>query len=347
MHIEKVTSSRISAVDFDQLKFGQEFSDHMLVCHFDGKNWLEPKIQPYGPFEVQPALHIFHYGQAIFEGMKAFKTDAGEVVLFRPEMNFKRFNASADRMCMPQVPEHIFMDGLKALVDLDRDWVPSETGRSLYLRPFMFASSNFIKADASEAFTFMIICSPTASYFSGEVRLKVEKKYTRAAQGGTGFAKAAGNYAASFYPVRSARAEGFTQILWTDGKDHEYVEECGTMNMMFIKEGVLITPPLSDSILPGITRDSILTLAKAMGLKVEERKVSLTEVREAYVAGTLTEAFGVGTAAVVSPVNQITLDELNMKFEHGPNSWALRLKTHLQDIQQGRVDDAYGWIQSV
>lgn len=340
-------NSRLKDVNFDNLLFGQEFTDHMLVCEFDGEEWLEPEIKPYGPISVDPSLHILHYGQAIFEGMKAFKDATGKVSMFRPEENFNRFNASAERMCMPQLPPSVFMDGLKELLRLESGWVPAEEGRSLYLRPLMFGSSNFIKADASERYTFMIICSPTASYFSGEVRLKVEEKYTRAAAGGTGFAKAAGNYAASFYPVKSARKEGYTQILWTDGLEHKYFEECGTMNMFFRIDDTLVTPALTDSILPGITRKSIIQLARDKGVSVEERKVSVEEVFTAYSEGRLKEAFGVGTAAVVSPVNQITLNNQNLDFTHDENSYALVLKKIIQDIQQGRLEDHYNWMVTI
>ena len=266
MDIQKIASSRLQEVDFNTIPFGKLFSDHMLVCEYEDGHWKEAKIKPYGPFPVLPGMQVFHYGQAVFEGMKAYKDTEGAIWLFRPTDNHKRLNQSCERLDMPAIPEAIFMEGLTELLRLDAGWVPQGEEMALYIRPFMFASGEQISAKPSGRYTFMIITSPVTAYYKGEVKVKIEEKYSRSASGGTGYAKAAGNYAGAFYPARLAQKEGYTQLIWTDAATHSYIEESGTMNIMFRLGNTLVTPPLSDRILAGITRDSILTLARERGL---------------------------------------------------------------------------------
>lgn len=299
MKITKTTQSRIKDVDFSNLVFGTQFTDHMLIAEYSDGSWSEPEIKPYGPLSFTPAMHTLHYGQAIFEGQKAYYMENGEIGIFRPEANAKRLNHSARRMFMPEFPEEWFVDGIKALVDIDREWVPKAENHSLYLRPFMFGSSEFVAARPAEKFIFCIIMSPVGPYYAGDVKVKVEETYTRSAAGGVGSTKCAGNYGGAFYATDQARQEGYTQVIWTDHANHELVEESGTMNVAFVIDDTFITPPLSERILAGITRDSILTLLRDRGImKVEERPVKVEEVIKAAQEGRLQEAFGMGTAAV-------------------------------------------------
>ena len=347
MKISKTTHSKIDSIDFNNLPFGTVFSDHMLICNYKVGKWGESEISPYGPIPVSPGMQVLHYGQAIFEGMKAFKNEDDKVLLFRKEENFKRFNKSSVRLSIPEIPEDIFMNGLDKLISLDSDWCKNKEGYSLYIRPFVFASGECIKASSSEQFTFIIITSPTTTYYAGEVNVVIEEEYTRAPQGGVGFAKAAGNYAASFYPTKQANAKGFTQLIWTDAKEHKYIEESGTMNIWFRIGEKLITPSLSDSILGGITRDSIITLAESSGIVVEQRRILITEIVEAYNKGTLKEAFGTGTAVTVNPIKSITFREDKMELRTQEDSFALKLKTELQGIQKGSIVDIRNWTSKV
>ena len=347
MKITKTTHSKIDSIDFNNLPFGTVFSDHMLICNYKDGKWGESEISPYGPIPVSPGMQVLHYGQAIFEGMKAFKNEDDKVLLFRKEENFKRFNKSSVRLSIPEIPEDIFMNGLDKLISLDSVWCKNKEGYSLYIRPFVFASGECIKASSSEQFTFIIITSPTTTYYAGEVNVVIEEEYTRAPQGGVGFAKAAGNYAASFYPTKQANAKGFTQLIWTDAKEHKYIEESGTMNIWFRIGEKLITPSLSDSILGGITRDSIITLAESSGIVVEQRKILITEIVEAYNKGTLKEAFGTGTAVTVNPIKSITFREDKMELRTQEDSFALKLKTELQGIQKGSIVDIRNWTSKV
>lgn len=347
MKISKTTHSKIDSIDFNNLPFGTVFSDHMLICNYKDGKWGESEISPYGPIPVSPGMQVLHYGQAIFEGMKAFKNEDDKVLLFRKEENFKRFNKSSVRLSIPEIPEDIFMNGLDKLISLDSDWCKNKEGYSLYIRPFVFASGECIKASSSEQFTFIIITSPTTTYYAGEVNVVIEEEYTRAPQGGVGFAKAAGNYAASFYPTKQANAKGFTQLIWTDAKEHKYIEESGTMNIWFRIGEKLITPSLSDSILGGITRDSIITLAESSGIVVEQRRILITEIVEAYNKGTLKEAFGTGTAVTVNPIKSITFREDKMELKNQEDSFALKLKTELQGIQKGSIVDIRNWTSKV
>ena len=272
MKIVKTSHSRLKSTDFSDLPFGRVFSDHMLICNYKDGGWQEPEILPYGPIPMNPGSQVLHYGQSIFEGMKAFKNSNNEVLFFRKDQNFNRLNKSAVRMSIPVIPKDIFMNGIYQLLALDSEWCISEEGYSLYIRPFIFASSDSVKASSSEEFRFIIITSPTTTYYPGDVNLLFEEHYTRASKGGVGFAKAAGNYAATFYPTKLANSKGFQQVVWMDSNEHKYIEECGTMNIFFRIGDKLITPKVSDSILEGITRDSIITLSKKRDARNSERE---------------------------------------------------------------------------
>jgi branched-chain amino acid aminotransferase len=304
MVIRPIQKSKIESVDFDNLSFGTIFSDHMFVCDYADGAWSEPEIIPYAPIQLDPSASALHYGQAIFEGMKAYKDDHGEVWLFRPDQNIKRLNKSAERLAIPQFPEDVFLEGLHKLIDLDSDWVQSGVGNSLYIRPFMFASEACVQASPAKEYRIMIICAPVSSYYnSGEVRVKFAEKYSRSADGGVGYAKAAGNYGAQFFPTSLAQAEGFQQIIWTDAKTHEYLEEAGTMNIFFRVNDTLLTAPISDRILDGITRKSLIQIAEDKGIDVQVRPVSVKEIVEAAKNGSLKEIFGAGTAATINPIS--------------------------------------------
>lgn len=347
MKITKTTNSRLNSTDFSNLPFGTVFSDHMLICNFKHGKWGAPEVLPYGPISIAPGAKVLHYGQSVFEGMKAFKNSNNEVLLFRKEENYKRINRSAVRLSIPEIPEDIFMNGLDELLSLDNEWCKADEGYSLYIRPFIFASSEGVKASASEEYTFMIITSPSTKYYAGEMNVVVEEHFTRAPKGGVGSAKAAGNYAASFYPTKKANANGFKQVIWTDSVEHKYIEESGTMNVWFRIGDKLITPELSDSILGGITRDSVLELAKHNGIEVEERRVLVAEIVEAYKSSNLKEAFGTGTAVTVHPIDSITFRDDKMKITTVEDSFALKLKQQLQGIQKGKMEDIFSWNSKV
>lgn len=346
--IHPTTQSRINELDLDNLVFGHTFADHMFVADFDGKEWTDLRIVPYGDMPFKPALMPLHYGQAIFEGMKAYKAEDGEVLVFRPYENARRLNRSAHRLCMAEIPEDIFMCGLTELLRLDAKWVPQRDNYSLYIRPFMFATDEYIGVSPSKTYRFIIFNCPVGAYYSKPVKVKVETEYVRAAPGGTGAAKCAGNYAASLYPAKLAQEAGYDQLIWTDGKEHKYVEEAGTMNFMFIIDGKLVTPAVSDSILDGITRKSIVQIAKDWGMQVEERKVSVDELIEGIKNGRLQEAFGAGTAAVVSPIYAIGYEGVDYNLpEIKADSFANRVKRHLDDIKYGRVADPHEWVYQI
>ena len=345
IHIEKTSTSRLPQVDFSNLEFGQTFSDHMFVADYANGEWQTPEIVPFQNFSLSPANPALHYGQAIFEGLKAYKNEDGEISIFRPEANLRRLNISADRLCMPAFPEEVFMEGLKELLRLDTDWIPTTAGSSLYIRPFMFATGEFLGVRPSDTYRFAIITCPVNAYYSSPLRVKVEETYARAVEGGFGFAKAAGNYAGSLYPAKKAAEEGYHQLLWTDGKTHQYFEESGTMNLMFIINNTLITPALSTSILAGVTRDTIIQIAKDKGLPVEERKVSVAEVMEAAQNGTLQEAFGCGTAAVISHIETIGYRGTDYQLPPVANrQYSPALAQELNDIRTGKKADVHGWV---
>jgi branched-chain amino acid aminotransferase len=344
MKITKTQISNFNKVDFNKLKFGRVFSDHMAVCKFSNGKWGEPQILPYQPLKINPGTHVFHYGQAVFEGMKAYKDKNENTLLFRPIENYKRLNKSAKRMCIPQIEQSIFMDSLTNLLKVDDKWISRIENQSLYIRPFIIATSEFIRATPSEEYTFCIITSPTDKYYAGESNLKIEEGYSRAFDGGTGFAKAAGNYAAAFSPTENAKKQGFTQVIWTDATSHKYIEESGTMNIMFVINNKIITPSLNNNILAGITRDSIIQLAKENNIEVVERKISIDDLVEAYEQKSLTEVFGVGTAVTVNSINSITFRDKKMCFQTNKNSIAILLKKQLLKIQFGEIEDKYNWI---
>ncbi|GAC1369745.1 MAG: branched-chain amino acid aminotransferase [Hymenobacter sp.] len=345
---QRTTASRLTQLAPEQLEFGKFFADHMLVVDYRDGEWQEAQIVPFGDFTVSPANSALHYGQAIFEGMKAYHQADGSVGLFRPLDNWARFNTSAERMCMPTVPEDLFMQGLRELLRVDAAWVPTRPGYSLYIRPFMFATDGFIGVRPSESYRFIIFTCPVGLYFSKPVRVRFEQKYVRSAEGGAGFAKNAGNYGAAMYPTKLAQQEGYNQLIWTDASEHQYVEESGTMNAVFVIDGRVVTPALSTSILDGVTRRSVLQLARDMGLTVEERKVSSREIMEALAAGKLEEAFGVGTAATIAPIATIGYEGHDYDLpEVGPTAFSKRVSAALDAIRTGEGADPHSWMVRV
>ena len=347
MKIKKIETSRINEVDFTNLEFGAVFTDHMFSCDYINGEWVNPEIIPYQPISVSPASRVFHYGQACFEGMKAYKDINNKIWLFRPDENYKRIIKSSLRLAMPEFPENLFFEGLNNLLKLDSDWIKSGLGNSLYIRPFIFATEGSINATEANQYKFMIICAPASSYYSGEVRVKIEKSFSRAAKGGVGYAKAAGNYAAQFYPTTLAKNEGFQQIIWTDSSNHEYVEEAGTMNLFFRIGNKLITAPTSDSILDGVTRKSLIQIAKDQGIEVEVRPIKVEELIDAAKNKTLLEIFGSGTAVVVLPIKGFGYENSKYELIQKENSWAIMLKNKLNNIQYNLIEDPYNWTVEV
>ena len=347
MKVTRVQETKINSVDFENLVFGKTFTDHMFLCHFRDGKWQTPEIKPYQALTLDPSASVFHYGQAVFEGMKAFKDDNEKVWLFRPEENFKRINLSAKRLQIPEFPESYFFEGLNTILQLDQEWVRPGSGNSLYVRPFVFASQPSVQASASMEYTFMIICAPVKSYYSGgEINVLIAEEYSRAANGGVGYAKAAGNYAAQFYPTSEALKKGFQQIIWTDASTHEYLEEAGTMNIFFKINGTLVTSPTNDRILDGITRKSIIAIAKHEGIPVEERPIKISELKEAHKNGSLEEVFGTGTAVVVLPIHSFSHQETAYTLPK-QTPLALKLKEKLVGIQYNASEDTFGWRQAV
>ncbi|NNE78621.1 MAG: branched-chain amino acid aminotransferase [Pricia sp.] len=345
--IEQVKTSKIHQVDFDNLAFGTVFTDHMLVCDFKKGNWETPKIMPYQPISLEPSAKILHYGQSIFEGMKAYKDNDDQIWLFRPLDNHKRLNISAKRMAIPELPEEHFMEGLKTLLELDQKWIPQKDGSSMYIRPFVFASGKGFHASPADEYKFIICLAPSGSYFSGKVKVLIEEKYSRSANGGVGFAKAGGNYAGQFYPTQLAIKKGYNQVIWTDDNNHEYIEEAGAMNIFIRINDTLLTGPTSDRILDGITRKSILQIAEDEGISTEVRKITVSEVVEAAKNGSLKEMFGAGTAAVVSPISTFGFRDVDYDLPELTESYAMRLKKRITDIQYNRAEDPFGWRYKV
>lgn len=343
LHIEKIAKSKISDINFNNLSFGQIFTDHMFECDFENGEWKNPQIKPYQALSLDPSAKVFHYGQAVFEGMKAYKDDSDDIWLFRPEQNQERINISAERLDMPAFPKNLFFEGLISLLKMDSEWVKNGEDSALYIRPFMIATEHCVSASSSTNYKFMIICSPVQSYYSGEVQVVFADKYSRAADGGVGYAKAAGNYAASFYPTKLANKEGFQQVVWTDSNTHEFLEEAGVMNVFFRVNDTLLTAPTSERILDGITRKSIIKFAEDKGIKVEVRPVRVTEIIEAARKGELLEMFGAGTAAVVSPINAFSNKGENFKLPKVENSYASFIKKGITDIQKNKAEDKFGW----
>ncbi len=345
MIIQKSENLRISSFDPDNFTFGENFADHMVICEYENGKWGEPKIMPYGPLQFSPAMMGINYGQACFEGMKAYKDKDGEVFLFRPDKNFTRINKSASRLAMPEITEEMFIGGLKALVDLDRAWVPHGEGVSLYIRPLIFATEEVLKARISEKYMFAIVATPAKLYYTEPVSVKIADYYSRAANGGVGSAKAAGNYAASFYPTKMAMEEGFDQIVWTDDSTHQFFEESGTMNVFVRINDVLYTPPTSEKILNGVTRDSFIQIAQSMQMDVRVEPISVDMVMEAQNNGTLREMFGVGTAVVTTVFKSFGFKDKKYELPElsDEESYALTIKNKLTSIQANLCEDPFGW----
>lgn len=346
--VQKAPHSRISELDLDNIQFGKIYSDHMFMAEYANGQWNDLRIVPYGNLSISPANTTLHYAQSIFEGLKAYRADNGDVLVFRPEANARRLNKSAVRMCIPEIPEDMFMTAMTELIKLDRQWVPGRPGTSLYIRPVVFGMDPYVGIRPSSTFLFLIITSPVGGYYSKPVKVKVETRFTRAAPGGTGAAKTAGNYAAALYPMVLGQQQGYDQLLWTDAREHAYFEESGTMNVMFLIGNKLVTAPTGDTILDGVTRNSVLTLAREWGYVVEERKVSVKEVIDAIKAGTLQEAFGVGTAATIAHISTIGFEEVDYELPAiETRKLSGKLLTTLDDIKYGKVEDTHGWIYRI
>lgn len=342
--ITKAEGSRLTVTDFSKLPFGKVFTDHMFLCDYADGEWKNARIEPYGPIPMSPAISALHYGQAIFEGIKAYRLPDGSISIFRPDKNLIRFNKSADRMAMPTVPEEIFIQGMAELIKVDEQWVPNQDDYALYIRPFMYATDPYLGVKASDSYTFAILTTPTGPYYNTPLNVKIETEYTRADDGGVGYAKTAGNYARSLYPFEQAKKEGFDQLLWTDAQTHEFIEEAGTANLMFVINGKLTTPSVRSTVLDGVTRDTILTLAKEQGVTVEERRVSVKELVEGVGNGTLTEAFACGTAATVTHIASMnyqgkTYTLPGVETRKVSNS----VGKALNDIKYGLAEDKFGW----
>ncbi|MEN0056679.1 MAG: branched-chain amino acid aminotransferase [Mucilaginibacter sp.] len=342
--ITKTTHSRLAETDFDNLPFGKTFSDHMFVADYADGEWKNFQVIPYGEIGLSPAISALHYGQAFFEGLKAYKHADGKVTIFRPDKNAIRFNKSAERLCMPTLPEEVFLQSMAAVVDIDRDWVPSKANHALYIRPFMFATDPYLGVTPSSTYKYMVLAGPVGPYFSKTLRVKIETYYTRAAEGGMGFAKAAGNYGSSMLPARKATEEGFDQLIWTDAKEHKYIEEMGAANAMFVLDGKLITAEAKDTILDGVTRDTVIALAKEWGIPVETRKVSVAEIIEGAKNGKLTDAFGAGTAATIASVGSISVDgEEYFLSDPKTREFSQKVLATLDAVKYGNAPDTYGW----
>jgi branched-chain amino acid aminotransferase len=348
INISKVEKSKLNDINLENIPFGKYFTDHMLEVDYEDGEWKTPEIKPYQPLLLSPATAALHYGQAIFEGIKAYKNADGEAYIFRPHDNFKRFNISAERMQMPQVPEDIFMEGMRMLIELDKNWIPQMEDHSLYIRPFMFSSDEMIGVKPSDKYKFMILLSPTGPYYSTPMRIYVEEKYVRAVPGGVGYAKAAGNYGGAMYATAQAKLKGYDQVLWTDAYEHKYVQECGTMNVFFIIGNTAITPNLDEgTILAGVTRNSTMVLLQEMGFKVEERALSIDDIIDAHKAGILYEVFGTGTAATISFIKELRYKDYIMEFNTDEWKTAPAIKTKLNAIRYGQLPDTYEWMYKI
>jgi branched-chain amino acid aminotransferase len=346
--ITRVSTSRLTEALRENSEFGSTFSDHMFVADWEVGSWKQPQIVPFGPISFSPALTPFHYGQAIFEGFKAHRTPNGGAALFRPRENFARMNRSAARLAMPEIPEPLFLEGVKELVRLDHDWIPHREGGALYIRPTYFGIDDTLLVRPANRFRLIVMTCPVGPYFAQPIRLLAEERFVRAFPGGTGDSKAAGNYAGGLLAARLAQEKGFHNVLWLDGVERRFVEESGVMNIFFVLDGKAITPPLSGTILPGVTRNSALTLLREMGILAEERQISIDEILSAHAAGKLTEAFGAGTAAIVAPIACIRYRERDLQFPAvADSSVAARLRARLVAIQTGREPDTRDWLLPV
>lgn len=352
IRIEKTTTPKEKPTDESKLGFGHVFTDHMFVMNYDaGQGWHDARIVPYGEISLSPAAMCLHYGQEIFEGLKAYRTADGSIQLFRPDENFKRMNTSAERMVIPQIDEAFMLDALKKLVELEKDWVPHSEGTSLYIRPFIFATDPYVGVKPANHYMLMIILSPSGAYYStglNPVKIYVEEKYVRAVRGGTGFAKTAANYAISLKGQDEAHNQDYEQVLWLDGVEQKYVEEVGSMNIFFVIDGEVITPQLTGSVLPGITRKSAIEICRKKGYKVTERRIAIDEIAKAYDEGKLDEVFGTGTAAVISPVGHLKWGDKIMEINNNQiGKISHLLYETLTGIQWGKLPDEFGWIVKV
>jgi branched-chain amino acid aminotransferase len=348
IQVQKAETSKLNSLNLENIPFGKYFSDHMLEADFEDGEWKNVEIKPYQPLLLAPSNAALHYGQAIFEGIKAYRHSNGDAFIFRPHDNFKRFNISAERMQMPSVPEEIFIEGMRQLIEMDKAWIPARQDHSLYIRPFMFASDEVIGVKPSDRYKFMIILSPTGPYYAAPMSIYVEEKYVRAVPGGVGYAKAAGNYGAAMYATAEAKKKGYDQVLWMDALEHKYIQECGTMNVFFIIGNSAVTPDLLDgTILAGVTRNSVMQMLKDMGLNVEERHISIDEITDAYKAGALKEVFGTGTAATISLIKELRYKEMEMSFDVEQWKTAPEIKRKLSAIREGTEPDTHKWLYKV
>lgn len=345
--IHRVAESQLPGVDITNIEFGKAHTDHVFQAEFQDGQWVNAQIKPFEPIVLSPFALVLHYGQAVFEGLKAFQRLDGKIGIFRPSKNWSRLNRSLERMAMPTIPKELFMEGLTALVDIERAWVPGNPDHSLYLRPLVFATEGRLGVKISDTYLFQIQASPVGPFYAKNLSLKVETEYVRAAKGGVGYAKCAGNYGAAFLPTKLARDAGFDQVLWTDSKEHMYVEESGTMNVMFIIDDALVTPPPSTSILAGVTRETLLKLAPQFGLRPEERPISLDELEARLEDGSLKEAFGAGTAAVVAPIEHIYLRGRDHYIPVDPGDIKFKMKNYLEQLRKGAIPDPHGWNEVV
>jgi branched-chain amino acid aminotransferase len=346
--VTKVERSKLHDISMENIPFGKYFTDHMLEADYENGEWKNVEIKPYQPLLLSPSLASLHYGQAIFEGIKAYKNPSGEAFIFRPYDNFKRFNISAERMEMPTVPEEIFIEGMRKLIELDKNWIPAKPDHSLYIRPFMFASDEVIGVKPSDSYKFIIILSPTGPYYAAPMRIYVEETYVRAVAGGAGFAKNAGNYGAAMKATAEAKKKGYDQVLWTDAAEHKFVQEIGTMNVFFIIGDKIITPGIDQgTILEGVTRMSVITILKEMGFSVEERLLNIDEVMEAHRAGTLREVFGTGTAATISMIRELRYKDYVMEFDTEKWTVSPEVKKRMNEIREGKVADRHSWLVKV
>jgi branched-chain amino acid aminotransferase len=344
IQVNQTTHSRLAETDFSNLPFGKIFTDHMFLCDYKDGQWQNARIVPYGAIPMFPSISGLHYGQQIFEGIKAYKHADGNIVIFRPDKNWERFNKSAVRMAMPEVPKELFMQSMAELIKLDAAWVPAKQDHSLYIRPFMYATDPYIGVKPADTYTYAVLTCPAGKYYSKAINVKIETSFTRADDGGVGFAKTGGNYARSLYPFEIAKYEGFDQLIWTDAQTHEYIEEAGTANLLFVLDGKLVTPSVRTTVLDGVTRDTLIQLAKDAGIEVEERRVSVKEVIEGIANGKLTEAFAAGTAATVTQIGEIGFDGKRYPLsDPASRTVSNSLAKKLDDIKYGMCSDTFGW----
>jgi branched-chain amino acid aminotransferase len=345
--INPTENSKISDFDPNNISFGKIFTDHMFICDYYDNQWNDPRIVPFGKIPMSPTLSALHYGQSIFEGMKAYKTPNGEITLFRPEENLNRLNRSADRMSMPHLPKELFMEALSKLVNLDKDWIPSSVGSSLYIRPFMFATDDFLGVKSSDNYSFMIYACPVSSYYAGNIKVKIEEHYTRAAAGGVGSAKCAGNYAASLFPRNLAQKDGFDQVLWTDGITHTKLEETGTSNIFVVTKNGVYTPNLTDSLLAGITRDSVIKLIKDHQIPIFEQPILVEDLLKWHANGDLVEMFVTGTAATITHIDCFGFRDVKYNLDVTEDLLGFKLKTELELIKTLQMPDTHNWVKCI